>query len=204
MKKYITIGLGLLLIACLAGTAFAGTAGVTNTVKDHMQTRVGGGDGSLQYETRTSIDLVVTKLDAMTTTDGAEPENLNSGAVPADVYQPVATMILEGTVTRVCTSADYGSWIMITNNAAVTITLPANAATAGSWIGFMSGDGVSDSCAPTISAATADTLVGLNDAAADSITYGTGHRIGFRVLFVSDGVKWHVYNQCINTMTLTS
>jgi len=78
--------IGSLILTLVAAQAvFAGTAGVTNTVKRNSQYRVGGGDGSLQYEAKLTLDNIVTKLDAMTTTDGLEPENLNSGTVPVDV-----------------------------------------------------------------------------------------------------------------------
>jgi len=199
MKKLCII---MVLVTVASVVVYAGTAGVTNTVTKSHQPN--GRDNGLQQAIITTVDAVITKMDAMTTTDGISPVYFSSEGIPSDVYQPVSTMITESTTNRVCTSADYGSWIMITSNATNNITLPANAATAGSWIGFMSGNGVTDDCAPTISPAVADTLVGLNDATAGSITYGSSNRVGFRVLFVSDGTKWHVYNRCINTMTLNT
>jgi hypothetical protein len=60
-----------------------------------------------------------------------------------------------------------------------------------------------DACAPTISAATADTLIGPNDVDLDSVTWGTGHRIGAYCRFISDGAFWHVQNLAGTTMTYT-
>jgi hypothetical protein len=60
---------------------------------------------------------------------------------------------------------------------------------------------VSDDCAPTIAAATADRLIGPNDVDLDSVTFATTHRIGARVQFVSDGAFWHAVNLGSTTMT---
>jgi hypothetical protein len=122
-----------------------------------------------------------------------------SGA--ATMRIPVMTVVTEATTNRVCTSADYGKVIIVATNAAVAITLPANGAAAGSWIGVMVKG--SDDCAPTIAAATQDTLVGPNDVDLDSVTWGTGHRIGAFARFISDGTSWHVLNLGGTTMTYT-
>lgn len=101
------------------------------------------------------------------------------------------------------TSAHYNTILMVTSNAAVTVTLPANGAAAGSSFELMTGAGSTDSCAPTISAATTDTLVGPDDQDLDSVTWGTGHRIGAHAKFISDGSYWHVLNLGGTTMTYT-
>lgn len=116
---------------------------------------------------------------------------------------PVVATVVEATTARVMTSADYGKIIMVTTNAAVAITLPANGAAIGSQVDIMTGAGSTDSCAPTISAATTDTLVGPGDQDLKSVTGGTGHRIGLHVRFISDGAFWHVLNIGGTTLTYT-
>ena len=129
-------------------------------------------------------------------------------ATLSNLTAKAVTTVTESTVTRVCTSADYGKLILIVTNAAVAITLPANGATAGSWIEFMVASRSAilpstDACAPTISAATTDTLIGPNDIDLKSVTWGTGHRIGAHAKFWSDGFFWHVQNLGGTTMTYT-
>lgn len=90
----------------------------------------------------------------------------------------------------------------INTNTTVAITLPTNGCPAGSWVDIGVHSGASDDCAPTISAATADTLITPNSADSDSVTWGTGHRIGAYARFVSDGAFWHVQNLGGTTMTV--
>lgn len=104
--------------------------------------------------------------------------------------------------TTVLTSAYYGKTIFITGEAAQTITLPANGAAAGSWMRFVVIG--SDSTVPTIAAATADTLITPNDAAADSVTFGSGHRIGACVMLISTGTYWVAINEGSTTMTVAT
>ena len=110
--------------------------------------------------------------------------------------------VIDATATRVCTSADYGKTIFLSYAGSVAVTLPANGAPAGTPIRFII-DGA-DTCAPTIAAATADTLITANDAAADSVTFATGHRIGACVLFISNGTKWVAINEGSTTMTVNT
>ena len=116
-------------------------------------------------------------------------------------YIAVST-IAETSNSRTCTSADYGKTIFVSHGGAVAITLPANGAAAGSWIDFIVTG--SDSTAPTISTATVDTLITVNDAAADSVTYGSGHRIGAAVRIISNGTKWIAINLGSTTMTVAT
>jgi len=115
----------------------------------------------------------------------------------------IEAVVQETAVARVVTSADYGKNIIVNTNAAVAITLPANGATAGSWFVVTVHGSASDSCAPTISAATADTLIGPNDVDLDSVTWASTHRIGAQAKFWSDGTWWHVQNLGGTTMTYT-
>ena len=82
MKRFALIGFAILLTATIVG---AGTSGLTNNVSKSHQPGLPGQANSLQAKVVEFNDDVVTKLDAMTTTDGIEPENLNSGLVPANV-----------------------------------------------------------------------------------------------------------------------
>jgi hypothetical protein len=111
--------------------------------------------------------------------------------------------VQEVTTSRVLTASDYGKFIIINTNAAVAVTLPSNGTPAGVWINVAVHGSASDACAPTISAASADTLIGPNDVDLDSVTWGTGHRIGAQAKFWSDGTLWHVQNLGGTTMTYT-
>ena len=99
------------------------------------------------------------------------------------------------------TSANYSTMILVNTNAAVAITLPANGAAAGSWVDVAVHSSATDACAPTIATATADTLVIINGIDGDSVTYGTGHRIGAYARFWSDGSFWHYVNMGPTTLT---
>ena len=120
-----------------------------------------------------------------------------TGALTARI--PVRTPVTQATTNRTCTSADYGKVIVLSTNAAIAVTLPANGAAAGSYIDFMVTG--TDACAPTVAAATTDTLVGPNDPDLKSVTYGTGHRIGAYLRVISDGSYWHAINLGTTTMT---
>ena len=103
----------------------------------------------------------------------------------------------------VLTSAHYGKTVSVIGAVTNAITLPANGITIGTKIGVALGAGTTDATVVTISAATADTLVGPGDQDLDSVTWGSGHRIGAIALFISDGSFWHVQNLGGTTMTYT-
>lgn len=99
------------------------------------------------------------------------------------------------------TSAFYGRTWLVSGAYSPTLTLPANGAPIGVWIRFVNVG--TDATAPTWAAATADTLIAPNDAAADSVTFGSGHRIGSAVKFISTGSFWVVINESTGcTMTV--
>jgi hypothetical protein len=90
---------------------------------------------------------------------------------------------------------------------AVTFTLPQpNQALIGGWYRFI---GVADQNI-TVAAPTNDTLIGLNDAAADSIAFSTaGQKIGAAILAtclpIGIGFQWHVQNDSVgHTATLAT
>jgi len=101
------------------------------------------------------------------------------------------------------TSAHYGQYMTFTNQAAITVQLPANGAPAGTWIDVAQGTVQNNTTAITVEAATTDTLIGPNDIDLKSVTWGAGHRIGCYARFISDGGFWHVLNLGGTTMTYT-
>lgn len=121
-----------------------------------------------------------------------------TGAARLQVRSP---LVLTATAITLTNAVHGGQVIMVNTNDAVTITLPANGAAAGTWfdVAVMG----SNDCAPTVAAATQDTLVGPNDPDLDSVTWGTGHRMGAYARFISDGAFWHVLNLGGTTMTYT-
>lgn len=96
-------------------------------------------------------------------------------------------------------STDYGKTFNSPGRAAQVVNLPANGATAGAWAMFVgTGD---NNYAPVFTAATTDTLIGPNDLDLKSVTYGTGHRIGFCLMLVSNGTYWIAVNVGSTTMS---
>lgn len=79
---------------------------------------------------------------------------------------------------------------VITNRGAagaITVTLP-DAPGTGAWLDYR---GVADQDI-TFATNTADTLIILNDAAADSLAFSTaGNKIGAAASFIFDGTGWH-------------
>ena len=113
-----------------------------------------------------------------------------------------ANTLTAGT-TLTLTSAHYGQYMTFTNQAAITVQLPANGAPAGTWIDVAQGTVQNNTTAITVEAATTDTLIGPNDIDLKSVTWGAGHRIGCYARFISDGGFWHVLNLGGTTMTYT-
>lgn len=99
------------------------------------------------------------------------------------------------------TSADYGTVFLWSPSGTATATLPANGAAAGSWFDVL----LLTAQTITISAATADTLITLNDTQADSVAFSTaGSKIGALVRFVSNGTAWIAVNLSNHTMTVAT
>jgi len=119
-------------------------------------------------------------------------------------FQPtrVAMLMYSNTSEWTLTSANYGRVYDCPGLAGQAITLPANGAASGSWMMFL-GTG-SDAYAPVFNAATADTLIGPNDAGLDSVTYASGHRIGLCLMLISNGTCWTAINVGSTTMTGSS
>jgi hypothetical protein len=95
-----------------------------------------------------------------------------------------------------------GKVVAVSSAGACAITLPANDTAAGTWIDVVCIG--TNSTAPTISAAVADTLIAPNDDEADSVTFGSGHRIGAYVRFIATGAKWVAVNVGSTTMTVNT
>lgn len=182
------------LIAFVAAGIVYGSGEIANWSNDNNGTarinRVSAGVNSIEADT--FIGAVTGNITGDVT-----------GDVTGDLTgaQPVVPTTADATTTIVLTSADYGTTTLCSSNAAVAVTLPANGAAAGSWLEVAVIG--TDDCAPTVSAATADTLIGPNDVDLDSVTWATGHRINAVARFWSDGSFWHVQNLGGTTMTYT-
>jgi hypothetical protein len=99
------------------------------------------------------------------------------------------------------TSAHYGLEFLWSPTGTATATLPANGAAAGSWFIVT----VLTDQTTTISAATADTLITVNDTTADSVAFSTaGQKIGSHVKFISNGSVWIAINLGSTTMTVAT
>jgi len=119
---------------------------------------------------------------------------------PVGISVEATTSVSGSTLT--VDSTYYGKTIFFTYAGAVAVTLPAVNAAAGSWFRCINAN--SDTTAPTYATPAADTLITFNNATADSVTYGTGHRIGSCVKFISNGSFWIAINESANcTMTIT-
>ena len=208
-----------LILATSAFVLLAGAGDVTQ-VADWGMTDDGDGHG----RTGALKDLVVTDVPALIT----EVNRLNGvedGTVAASVTTLTAsgaatlgsTLAVTGpaTLARVATldvttnaltltSSHYGVLIMCNTNTAIAIMLPTNAAPVGAWIDIALHGAATDSCVPTVSSTPADTLVTVNDAAADSVTFDTGHRIGGYMRFWNDGAKWHFVNVAGTDVTIVT
>lgn len=91
----------------------------------------------------------------------------------------------------------YGKIIFTTFAGETTITLPTNIPAAGSWFKVI--QTVAQSL--VVAAGTADTLVTVADATADSVSYS---KAGACVLLISNGTAWIAINECDQTMTVTT
>lgn len=99
------------------------------------------------------------------------------------------------------TSANFGQCFLWSPSGTATATLPANGAAAGSWIWVF----LLTNQTVTISAATADTLITVNDTAADSVAFSTTSlKIGSSVFFISNGSVWFALNMGTTTMTIAT
>jgi hypothetical protein len=97
------------------------------------------------------------------------------------------------------TSTDFGKTLIVSG--AVTVTLAANASSAGAWIRIIS---IADSTV-TISPATATTLISKNTAVGTSITFETGsNKIGACAMCLCTGSAWVVMNNSDCTMTVNT
>jgi hypothetical protein len=95
----------------------------------------------------------------------------------------------------------YGKTLLWSPATTAAATLPANGAAAGSTIEIILLTDVSS----TISAATADTLITDGDLQADSVAFSTtSHKIGSRVIFISNGTYWVACNGGSTTMTVNT
>lgn len=162
--------------------------------------------GALQLgiATATSVDIGVAAT--MTTVKGTlnvdQAVTLDSTLdVSGAARLPVVTTYSHTVGDLTLTSAYLGKLVLCATNGACNITLPTNTTAAGSWV-EIAVVGTDDN-APTIAPSQADTLITPNSADSDSVTWGSGHRIGASARFWCDGANWHVQNLGGTTMTYT-
>ena len=209
--NFLTVGtFGMSLVNAASGSAnpfdFTGTLGIMNGSDDFTLFDVNITNAN---HTSTSNTVQVLDIAAITGDADATETAIKIGAgwdsgitCTSPAILAVVGTVADATATRVCTSADYGKTIFLSYEGAVAVTLPANAAAAGSVITFIVIG--SNTCDPTISAATVDTLITVNDATADSVSFATGHRIGAAVMVISTGTVWVAINLGSTTMTVNT
>jgi len=200
---------GLIVIALASLTVFAGVAMAAEEVIARFPAPEGK-DAVIEINADEGDDaadigeLIMTTSGTMKVdVGGTTAATFTTSGITADIVgsQAVVPLTSSTSTNITLTSASYGTTTLVTSNVVMAVVLPANGAPAGSWLEVAVGG--SDACAPTISAATADTLVGPNDIDLDSVTWATGHRINAVARFWSDGSFWHVQNLGGTTMTYT-
>ena len=138
----------------------------------------------------------------------SSPGNVSTSVVTTDATQtltnktfPVLANSTSTSTSVTFTSSDYGKIFFWSPAGTATATLPANGATAGSWFDVI----LLTNQTVTISAATADTLITVNDTQADSVAFSTvSLKIGSWVRFISNGSFWVAINVGTNTMTVAT
>lgn len=179
---------------CTAGMTFGGGYGSTGATISTVG--VGQFNGALTVDGATTLTGATTQTGALTCSSTLSV----AGAATIPIRATAVITCAAGTTALDATY--YGKTCFITGAAAQTITLPANGATTGANIEFIVIG--ADTSIPTFAAATADSLITVNDQAADSVTFGTGHRIGACVRFISDGTNWNAVNVGSTTMTVAT
>ena len=99
--------------------------------------------------------------------------------------------IVAKTTSYTVTEADNGTLFTTTGSVDdVVFTLP-DTAEKGLWYGFYSVSTVAEDTSMTITAGTADTMIGLNNDVADGIAFSTANeKIGGMIEVIGDGSKW--------------
>ena len=95
------------------------------------------------------------------------------------------------TASYTVTEADNGTLFTTTGSTDdVVFTLP-DAAEKGLWYGFYSSSTVDEDTSMTVTAGTADTMIGLNNDVADGLAFSTtNEKIGGMIEVIGDGNKW--------------
>ena len=180
----------LFALACIVGLVHG-----TTVVQSYYNGDATFGTARFVSDDAGAITLTVDKVVAALT-----------GAVVGDVTgdltgsQPVVPSSTKAVTYQVLAS-DYGTTIYTIGAVTNVYTLPANGAAIGSWFEVAMGAGATDATIVTNIATTTDTLVGPGDQDLKSVTWGSGHRIGAKARFISDGAFWHVENLGGTTMT---
>lgn len=128
----------------------------------------------------------------------------SAGVLSVNTVQFIAPQIGNSASTATSVTFDnsyYGKRFYWSPSGTATATLPANGANAGSWfeVYLLTAQTI------TITAATLDTLITLNDTNADSVAFSTaGSKIGALVRFESNGSVWIAVNLSNHTMTIAT
>lgn len=139
---------------------------------------------------------------ALATTNRTGTGNLVLETSPTLVTPIISKATTTSTSTSLTfTSAHYGLTVFWSPGGTATATLPANGAAAGTWFDVI----LCTSQTVTISAATVDTLITVNDATADSVAFSTANlKLGSNVRFISNGSYWIAINLGSTTMTVAT
>jgi len=174
-----------------------GTLTLTNTATNYIEMTQAG----VISKNTSGFTAGATKLYTAVTSGGVVTAytdyRVSNNAASAYITTTASTTNALGALT----AEYYGKTLFWSPSGSGTFTLPANGATAGSFIDVIL---LTDQTI-TMSAATADTLITVNDLTADSVAFSTaGQKIGSAVRFISNGTYWVAINKSSNTMTVAS
>lgn len=123
-------------------------------------------------------------------------------ALTSTLVAPIGGGVIANATTPLTyDSTYYGKTHFWSPAGTATATLPANGAAAGSWFDVV----LLTNQTITISAATADTLITVNDTTADSVAFSTTNsKTGSMVRFISNGTVWIAVNVGSTAMTVNT
>jgi hypothetical protein len=167
-----------------------------------------GGDGTTGTVGAVSIRQAATEKIAISTAGAigltGNTTITGTAAVTGAVTAPVVATVSNATdtITAGEFAGYYGKTVFLTKaDGAIAIAMAADGVAAGTWVRFII-SGANHASDVVFTSETADTLITFNDIAADSVTFGAGHRTGAKILFISDGTSWIAINESNNTMTV--
>jgi hypothetical protein len=178
--------------------------GVVGTIKGLYVEVAQAGTATASYGIDIGTDGTTPTADIRLHNGATISENTDGQVVVGGLLSATGTITATDATDSVTVSAThYGRTIFLTHADTVAVALPQTAPAAGTECTFvLNGD---DSLAVTFDVAGADdNLIAPNNASADSVTFGAGHRIGAVVKFISNGTSWIAVNVNAGcTMTVT-